>query len=147
MLLSPVTAALRDAVLALAPGPDQEVFSGRAADTLPAAEADPSRHPVALLDGSGCPVGFFVLDETGHLLLRAFFVDAAHQRRGHAGRALAALPAYVRERFPQATSVSLTVNVRNVVAYAAYLRGGFVDDGELYLGGPAGPQHVLRLPV
>jgi hypothetical protein len=41
--LQPVSAALRPAVLALAPLPDQERYAGRPADTLPAAEADPRR--------------------------------------------------------------------------------------------------------
>ena len=30
-------------------------------------------------------------------------------------------------------------------ARAVYVRGGFVDAGELHLGGSMGPQHVLRL--
>ena len=62
-----------------------------------------------------------------------------------AGIALAALPAYVCRCFPTAGAVVLTVDVRNVEAYAAYLAGGFIDTGELHLGGGAGPQHVLRL--
>lgn len=41
----------------------------------------------------------------------------------------------------------LTVNARNPAARAVYLAGGFADTGELYLGGPAGPQHVMRLPL
>ena len=147
VVLSPVTADLRPGVLSLAPRQEQEVFSGRAGQTLPAADADPPRHPVTLLDDDGRPVGFFVLDTTHDLLLRAFFVDAAHQRRGHARRALEALPAYARRHFPAARSITLTVNVRNVEAYAAYIAGGFADGGELHLGGPAGPQHVLRLPL
>ncbi|MCW2616487.1 MAG: family N-acetyltransferase [Frankiales bacterium] len=148
MPLVPVTADLRDAVLALAPRPDQEVFSGRAARTLPAAEADPVRHPVAVVDDNGVPLGFFTLDETGgDVLLRGFFVDQRHQRQGRARGALAELPGHVRARFPSAPAVVLTVNVRNPGAYAVYLAAGFADTGELYLGGPAGPQHVLRLEL
>ncbi len=41
----------------------------------------------------------------------------------------------------------LTVNVRNQVARRLYLRHGFSDSGQLYLGGNAGPQHVLRLDL
>jgi RimJ/RimL family protein N-acetyltransferase len=51
----------------------------------------------------------------------------------------------VRRDFPRARTLVLTVNVRNPAARAVYVRGGFVDAGELYLGGSAGPQHVLRL--
>lgn len=151
VVLVPVTAALRERVLALAPLPEQEVFSGRAAQTLPVAEADPLRTPVAvLLDGE--PVAFFVLDRgtpevdpSADLLLRAFFVDAGAQGRGVATAAVRALPAFVRQHLPGARSVVLSVNARNPAARAVYVRGGFVDTGELFLGGPAGPQHVLRL--
>jgi RimJ/RimL family protein N-acetyltransferase len=75
------------------------------------------------------------------------FVDAAAQGRGVATRAVRLLPDVVRRDFPVARSVVLTVNVRNPAARAVYLRGGFVDAGELYLGGSAGPQHVLRLEL
>ena len=151
MPLSPVTPDLRPAVLALAPLPEQEDWSGRADETLPAAEADPHRSPVAVLDEQGSPVGFFVLDDSRNawdaLLLRAFFVDRGHQRRGHARRALQELPAYVREHLPGTRALVLTVNVRNATARAAYLDAGWRDDGELHLGGPLGPQHVLRLDL
>ena len=151
--LVPVTPDLRGAVLRLAPRPEQEAFSGRAEQTLPVAEDHPTRHPVAILEG-GVPVGFFVLDTTpppvrpgADLLLRAFFVDAASQGRGVGQAAVAALPALVRQRFPGAREVVLTVNLRNAAARAAYLSGGFVDTGELDLSGAAGPQSVLVLDL
>ncbi len=149
----PPSGPLREAALRLAPHPAQEEFSGRADQTLPLAERDAARHPYVWLEG-GAPVAFLVLDETApdadpsaDLLLRGFFVDAAAQGRGVASRMVALLPAVVRADFPDARSVVLTVNVRNPVARRVYLRGGFVDAGELYLGGSAGPQHVLRLEV
>lgn len=152
MTVVPVSPALRAAVLALAPTAEQEPWSGAAVQTLPAAEADPRRHPFVILDEQRKPVGFFVLDETpspadpsADLVLRAFFVDRAHQRRGVGGRALAALPGLVNRELPDARTVVLTVNVRNQVAHQLYLRHGFTETGELYLGGGAGPQHVLRL--
>ncbi len=148
----PAAGPLREAALRLAPRPEQEEFSGRAGQTLPLAERDPARHPYVLLE-AGRPVAFLVLDETpsdadpsADLLLRGFLVDAAAQGRGVATRAVAALPDVVRRDFPAARTVVLTVNVRPA-ARAVYLRGGFVDAGELYLGGSAGPQHVLRLDV
>lgn len=153
VVLVPVDPVLRDAVLATAPHPEQEVFSGRARDTLPLAEADPRRHPYAVLE-RGVPVGFFVLDESpsaadpsADLLLRGFYVDAAAQGRGVAKAATAGLAAVVQRDFPAARSVVLTVNVRNPVARAVYLSAGFVDTGRLHLGGSAGPQHVLRLEL
>ena len=149
----PPSGALREAALRLAPRPEQEEFSGRADQTLPLAERDPARRPYVLVEG-GAPVAFLILDQTrtdadptADLLLRGFFVDAAAQGRGVATRAVAGLPDVVRRDFPSARSVVLTVNVRNPAARAVYLRGGFVDAGELYLGGSAGPQHVLRLEL
>ena len=149
----PPSGLLRDAALRLAPRPEQEEFSGRADQTLPLAERDPARHPYVLVEG-GVPVAFLVLDETpsdadpsADLLLRGFFVDAGAQGRGVATRAVAALPDVVRRDLPAVRTLVLTVNVRNPVARAVYVRGGFVDAGELYLGGSAGPQHVLRLEL
>ena len=145
---------LRDRLLGLAPRPDQERFAGRLAETLPAAEADPDREPVAILVG-GEPVGFFVLAPRAgrrrprargrDVLLRAFLVDASAQGRGIATRALAGLPDFVAERLPGVRRIVLSVNVRNPVAIRTYARAGFADTGELYLGGTAGPQHVFEL--
>ena len=149
----PPDGPLRDAVLRLAPRPEQEVFSGRADQTLPLAERDPARFPYVLVE-DGAPVAYLVLDATpseadpsADLLLRGFFVDAAAQGRGVATRAVALMPAAVRQHHPAARSVVLTVNVRNSAARVVYLAGGFVDDGRLFLRGSAGPQHVLRLDL
>lgn len=151
--LVPVTAELREAVLALAPRAEHELFSGRADQTLPVAEAEPQRTPYAIVE-NGRPVGFFVLDlapseadPSADLVLRAFFVDAAAQGRGVAKAAAREVPSLVRRDFPAVRTVLLTVNVRNPAARAVYLAGGFRDRGELYLGGPAGPQHLLRLDL
>jgi len=166
----PVSSTLRDAVLSLAPTPEQEPWSGAAVlrccgaavlrccgaavQTLPDAEADPRRHPFVILDEHGEAAGYFVIDETpspadpsADLVLRAFFVDQGHQRQGLGGRALAALPELVARELPSARTVLLTVNVRNQVARRLYLRHDFSDTGQLYLGGNAGPQHVLRLDL
>ena len=152
--LAPVGPDLRDRLLALAPRPDQERFSGRLTQTLPEAEADPHRDPVAILEGDR-PVGFFVLHRGPHagalapvpgdVLLRAFLVDGAWQGRGIATRALESLPDYVAQRIPGARRIVLTVNTRNPVAIRTYLRAGFADSGELHHGGAEGPQHVLEL--
>jgi RimJ/RimL family protein N-acetyltransferase len=154
--LTHVGPELCDVVARLAPLPGQERFAGRPADALAAAEADPGRRPVAIVE-DGAPVGFFVLHHgtsAGELapderdvLLRNFFVDAAAQGRGVASRALAALPAFVRAHRPGARRVVLTVNVRNPRAIRTYRAAGFVDTGELYLGGARGPQHVFVLAL
>jgi RimJ/RimL family protein N-acetyltransferase len=149
----PPSGPLREAALRLAPLPEQERFSGRADQTLPLAERDPARTPYVLVEDD-VPLAFLVLDRTppasapsADLLLRAFFVDAAAQRRGVATRAVALLPDVVRRDFPDVQTVVLTVNVANPVARALYLRGGFVDRGELDLTGSIGPQHVLHLEL
>ena len=152
--LAPVGPQLRERLLALAPRPEQERFAGRLAETLPAAEADPAREPVAILE-DGVPVGFFVLHrgpgagvlapEARDVLLRAFLVDARAQGRGIATRALAALPGFVARHLPDVHRIVLSVNVRNPVAIRTYARAGFADTGRLYLGGTAGPQHVFEL--
>src|ERR687890_2062337 len=123
--LAPVGPELRDRLLRLGPRPQQERFAGRLTETLPAAEADPEREPVAILEGDE-PVGFFVLHrgpaagelapEPRDVLLRAFLVDARAQGRGIATRALGALPDFVAERMPGVRRIVLTVNVKNPVA-------------------------------
>jgi RimJ/RimL family protein N-acetyltransferase len=148
---------VREAVLALRPLPAQEVFSSHAALTLPAAEADPDRTAFAVLAGS-TPVGFGVLDRRGNLgelvddvpaavLLRAFYLDASAQGRGLGTAAAAAVPRLAGQLFPDSRLVVLTVNENNPAAVTAYARAGFVDTGARYLGGSAGPQHVLVAAV
>jgi RimJ/RimL family protein N-acetyltransferase len=150
--LVPVTAGLRDAVLAIAPRPEQSPWSGEARWTLPAAESHPERTPcTALLDG--VPVAFFILDtgadvglyepRPGTVGVRALFVDADRQGQGIGTAMLRALPDLARRLYPQAERLALTVNVTNPVAVRAYLRAGFTDTGRLYRGGALGAQHVL----
>ncbi|HWI72071.1 MAG TPA: GNAT family protein, partial [Baekduia sp.] len=80
--------------------------------------------------------------------LRALAIDRAAQGQGVGTAAMAALPAYVRERFPARRFVTLTVNADNPAAIALYARAGFADAGTgMYLGGRTGPQHVLLLDV
>jgi GNAT superfamily N-acetyltransferase len=150
----PRVRALRAAVLGLAPRADQEEFCGRARETLPVADQDPFRTPFAIVH-DGEAVGFGALDVQGYadelaceprpaVLLRGFYVGAAYQGCGFGGAAIRALPEAARKVRADADVLLLTVNVRNAGAVRAYLAGGFVDDGELYLGGDAGPQHILR---
>lgn len=144
---------LRDAVVRLRPLPEQERFSSAAAHTLPDADADPQRTPFTVLSGD-VPIGFGVLDRDGYLadlvdaperavLLRAFYLDAAWQGRGLGTAAARGVRGLVRQVHADVDLVVLTVNERNPRAVAAYTRAGFVDTGVRYLGGDAGPQHVL----
>jgi RimJ/RimL family protein N-acetyltransferase len=154
--LSEVTPALRAHVMALAPLPEQEPFSGAARDTLPAAELTPGRVGVVAL-ADGVPFGFLMLDVgpevrvyapgDGVVGVRGVYVDAASQGRGLGTEMLRALPPFARERYPDATHLALTVNTSNPRAIRVYLRSGFTDTGRFYHGGRLGPQHVLELAL
>jgi RimJ/RimL family protein N-acetyltransferase len=154
--LSEVTPALRAQVMALAPLPEQEPFSGAARDTLPAAELTPGRVGVVAMAGD-VPFGFLMLDVgpevrvyapgDGVVGVRGVYVDAASQGRGLGTEMLRALPPFARERYPDATHLALTVNTSNPRAIRVYLRAGFTDTGRLYYGGRLGPQHVLELAL
>ena len=100
-------------------------------------------------------VGFFRLDEcfaSSHpfapanaIGLRSFLVGKDFQGQGYAKQALLALPAYLQAQGLSTGDLYLTVNCKNTSAYQLYLHCGFVDTGELYLGGGYGPQHAMVL--
>ena len=148
----PVTADLREAVLAIAPRPDQSPWSGEARWTLPAAESHPARIPCTALR-DGVPVGFFILDtgadvalyepRPGTVGVRALYVDREWQGQGIGTAMLRAMPDLARRLYPDAERLALTVNVTNPIAVRAYHRAGFTDTGRVYRGGALGPQHVL----
>ncbi|MFD1505310.1 GNAT family N-acetyltransferase [Georgenia yuyongxinii] len=152
----PATLARRAAAVALRPLREQERYSSRAQVTLPAADADPYRTPF-LVEHAGQAVGFGVVDAVGYLdaltdrpreaaLLRAFYIDARHQYRGHGRTAARLLPGLVRQVVPAARWLYLTVNEANPAGIRAYAAGGFTDVGR-YLGGSLGPQRVMRVAV
>jgi GNAT superfamily N-acetyltransferase len=154
--LSPLRPELRPAVLRIRVAPEQVRFGGTPATAVPAAEREQARESVVILRG-GVPVGYFQLDlrsvpgaPAGPEIigLRALVVDLAVQGQGVGRAAMLALPAYVRERFPERRIIALTVNADNPAAIALYAATGFVDAGTgIYHGGHAGPQHVLLLHV
>jgi GNAT superfamily N-acetyltransferase len=152
----PATLARRAAAVDLRPHRDQEKYSSRAQLTLPAADADRHRTPF-LVEHAGQAVGFGVLDTVGYLealtdrpreaaLLRAFYIDARHQYRGHGRAAARLLPELVAQVVPAARWLYLTVNEENPAGIRAYAAGGFTDVGR-YLGGSLGPQRVMRVAV
>lgn len=157
VVVDPADEALRLALVALRPAPEQEEFSASADRTLPEAITNPARTPFAVC-ADGEPVGFGVLDREGYLdelvdaperaaLLRGFYVAARHQGRGIGTAAAAQVPALAAGLYDDADLVVLTVNERNPAAITAYERAGFRDTGVRYLGGDAGPQHVLVAAV
>lgn len=102
-------------------------------------------------------VGFFGIEpdypevhdfaEPGSIGLRMFSVDYRHQGRGIASAACRQLADYLPRHYPQAHRCYLTVNHRNPGAKAVYLKSGFVETGEDYLGGASGPQYIMRLDL
>ncbi len=155
----PADQASRAALLRLRVHPPQTDFVGPVAVALADAEQCPGSEPMAILLGNS-PIGFYRLEQHARRIadrdfgadalgLRSFFIDADRQGQGHGARALDALLADLGRRYPAAHQLVLTVNCRNHAALALYRRAGFVDSGELYHGGRAGPQHLLlrRLPA
>jgi len=71
-------------------------------------------------------------------------VDKQYQRRGVGRKLLEHTISEIKSRYE---ALCLTVNVRNETAKAMYLKFGFRDSSELYLGGTAGPQHILLFPL
>ncbi|MFZ3580813.1 GNAT family N-acetyltransferase [Loktanella sp. DJP18] len=152
--LGPYTADQRDAVSALTVAPEQVVFSGQPAAFITQPDADMDIH---VIHADGELVGFFRIDldyarihdfaKPGDLGLRSVIVDHRQQGRGIGSAAVRALPAYLALHYPGATDLYLTVNLRNPGARKSYLNGGFTDTGAHYLGGDAGPQHIMHMTL
>jgi RimJ/RimL family protein N-acetyltransferase len=152
--LVPVPDAQLGRLAHLQRGPGQEVFVGDPTAVMPEDGID-----TFAVEQAGQVVGMFRLDRAfsfrhGHdfadmtdLGLRAVLIGAQYQGRGLARAMLAALPAMACETYPDKRRLVLTVNLRNTAARSAYLKADWQDDGGLYLGGDAGPQHVLTLPL
>ncbi|CAG9296467.1 GNAT family N-acetyltransferase [Celerinatantimonas diazotrophica] len=131
---------------------EQEKFIVGNADEVIAA-LQQHEHPHVIIENDQV-VGFFFLDllysKTHHfthskaLGVRALVVDYRFQGRGIATKAITSLPDYARLNYPQFEVLQLTVNCRNTAAYDCYAKCGFEDTGQLYLGGPAGPQHIMQ---
>lgn len=136
---------------ALSVAPEQLEYTGTVADAL--AGIGDSRQPHGIwLDQS--LVGFFIVDTrfdlefdfcvAGSLGIRTFLIDNRRQGQGLGKAAAKALRPCLAGAYPASATAWLTVNCRNQSAYRCYEQGGFADTGYLYLGGAAGPQHVMR---
>ncbi len=151
-----LTGAGKALVADLKPAKGQERFVRDGA--FAALETDPALDLYAVSMG-GAVVGMFKLDsayaaaarhdfcQPGDLGLRGVLVGAAHQGKGIGREMLARLPALVRAGYPGVRRLVLTVNCENPGARAAYLAAGWADEGRLYHGGDAGPQHVMVLTI
>jgi len=135
--------------------PEQAEFTvGKVLDVV--SQLNQHEHPhLIFLDDS--VVGFFILDlgyseayefsSSEAIGVRALMVDQRYQGKGIASTAISLLPEFIRKNHPESKMIQLTVNCRNKAAYECYLKCGFQDTGELYLGGPAGPQHIMQRSV
>ena len=72
-------------------------------------------------------------------------IDQKYQGRGIGSRFIQCLPELLKREYPAAPGVVLTVNCRNKMAHHVYAAGGFYDTGEIYEGGPSGPQHIMTM--
>lgn len=79
----------------------------------------------------------------GSIGLRTFLIDAKQQGRGLGTLAVKALFPYLKEHYANYPRIYLTVNCKNPAAHTCYQKAGFYETGEHYLGGAAGPQHVM----
>lgn len=145
----------KDEACALSVKPEQAEFTvGRVSEALNALEEHEHPH---LVVSDNQVVGFFILDTgypqsyefcpRGSLGVRALLIDQRFQGRGLAVQAITALPDYVARHYPGIHTLYLTVNCRNTPAYHCYLKAGFKDTGDLYHGGPVGPQHIMNREV
>ncbi len=152
--LEPLARRDFDRVSHLVVAPEQEKFSGTVADAFATVDAMVDFHAIRL---EQTIVGFFKIDrgyaERHHfaapdeLGLRAFLIDLSHQGKGIATAAVRALPPYLQARYPTTRSVVLTVNMSNPAAKSCYRNGGFQDTSEIYEGGIAGAQLVMRMSL
>ena len=97
-------------------------------------------------------VGFFQIDiRTPDYVRQPFLelcqvvIDEKHQGRGIGRRFIQHLPELLKREYPDAPGVVLTVNCRNKMAHHVYATSGFHDTGEIYTGGPSGPQHIMTM--
>ena len=82
-------------------------------------------------------------DDRKTLGLEGFFLDHSVQGQGLGVPSIKAIIEKLPEIYLNYDKVALTVNCRNKAAIQTYLKGGFVDTGELYHGGRSGPQHIM----
>lgn len=133
--------------------PCQQIFSGKATDFAGKMEDGIRMH---VIENNGQVVGVFRVDQQFQYSFTFasfdtpgvgdFIVDEESQGQGIGTQTCRLLSQYLPEFHPRARGVYLLVNTRNLGAYKAFVRGGFMDSGEQYSRGPTGPQHVLYMP-
>ncbi|NVD08019.1 GNAT family N-acetyltransferase [Vibrio sp. JPW-9-11-11] len=152
--LTPMIPSHLEQVMTLSVAEEQRPFVGTIDEVL--LNADDKVHPHLVMKDQ-CVVGIFLIDtqyfqlypfaDPTSLGFRAFLIDEAQQGFGYGQQALGQLAEYLARHYPDSERVFLTVNCRNALAYHCYIKVGFVDSPEKYLGGAAGPQHIMSLAL
>ncbi|SIS81099.1 GNAT family N-acetyltransferase [Paracoccus saliphilus] len=142
----------RFAHIAVRPG--QERFAGTVDAALVEPEATVDLHEIR---EAGGVVGLFKIDrayhlrhdfaQADHLGLRGVILDQKRQGRGLGTAAMTALKGYLPPAYPGKARVWLTVNMANPPAIAAYRKAGFVETGDIWPHGSAGPQLIMFMPL
>ena len=169
--VEPATEAMAGAVDALRVAPDQVAHVGDTAFNFRNALLDNRCDAMAIVitgramagnpgasplpaAGDRRVIGFYRLDYAPTIIsrvpidpatvgLRAFMIDIGWQGRGFGGRAIRACCEDLRLRHPERRLLALNVDCSNIAAIRSYRMAGFVDSGELYRGGKAGPQRLM----
>ncbi len=98
------------------------------------------------LDFSNPPVEFLAGDK-GSCWLDSFFIAKEFQGKGLSKIILFQIICSLSKWQPAINRLNLTVNFKNHIAKTTYLNCGFADTGEIYSGGPAGPQHIYTITL
>lgn len=126
----PVTAANRDAVLALELAPDQVDWLASNRESLAEARRDADARPRAVLAG-GRVVGFLMYeapDDDDEAQIYRFMIDHAAQGRGYGRAALRALLEEIAN-LGHVRTISICYMPDNEGARRLYRAAGFVEDG------------------
>ncbi|WP_204120599.1 MULTISPECIES: GNAT family N-acetyltransferase [Levilactobacillus] len=127
-------------------------FTATPQQALAIALDNPDRFPLMVLADDEM-VGFFVLirnedvqevgaDPATAILIRSLSIAENHRGQGFARRMLQALPQFVQDHFPSATSLTLSVDHGNLPAQKLYEKAGYEDTGRRRYG-QYGEQFVL----
>lgn len=155
--VTPADDALQAELLQLGVSHRQQAYVGHIDNLLADVASCPESESMAICLGNEA-IGYYRIDphprsvagrdfDVHALGLRAFFIDQRWQGQGLGTRALAALIDDLGKRHVNARLLVLNVNVSNAAATRMYQRAGFVQSGELYHGGRAGPQHLMLRPL
>jgi len=79
--------------------------------------------------------------------LESFMIDEKYQGQGFGKRAIKEIIHLLSKKYPHIKGLKLSVNFLNDGAKLFYLNCGFKDSGDLFNGGPSGPQHIYKLDL